>query len=137
MRYGRAAGARTGRARARAACTIRGTITGLRGPLPGVSITVRRNDTVRSASSTDIDGTFKLTLPDASYQLTAELTGFVTDSEGGHRHQGDVCADRQLDDNAHARLRTTGSTLQAPPNGRGFGPERPTGWRTARGGRKR
>ena len=60
-----------------AACTISGTITGLGGPLPGVSITVRRDDTVRSASSTDIDGRFKLTLPDASYQLTAELTGFT------------------------------------------------------------
>jgi hypothetical protein len=33
-----------------AACTISGTITGLGGPLPGVSITVRRDDTVRSAS---------------------------------------------------------------------------------------
>src|SRR5687768_653357 len=59
-----------------AACTIRGTITGLGGPLPGVSITVRRDATVQKATSTDVDGTFKLTLPDAAYQLTAELTGF-------------------------------------------------------------
>ena len=59
-----------------AACTITGTITGLGGPLPGVSITVRRGDTVQTAASTDIDGTFKLALPDASYQLTAELFGF-------------------------------------------------------------
>jgi hypothetical protein len=63
-------------AAAAAACTISGTITGLGGPLPGVSLTVRRGDTVQTATSTDIDGTFKLNLPDASYQLTAELTGF-------------------------------------------------------------
>jgi len=61
---------------AAASCTISGTITGLGGPLPGVSITVRRDATVQTAASTDIDGTFKLTLPDASYLLTAELTGF-------------------------------------------------------------
>jgi len=59
-----------------AACTISGTISGLGGPLPGVSITVRSGDTVRTAASTGIDGTFKLSLPDASYQLTAELFGF-------------------------------------------------------------
>ena len=58
------------------ACTITGTITGLGGPLPGVSITVRRGDTVQTAASTDVDGTFKLALPDAAYQLTAELFGF-------------------------------------------------------------
>jgi len=58
------------------ACTVTGTITGLGGPLPGVSITARRGDTVQTAGSTDIDGTFKLALPDADYQLTAELFGF-------------------------------------------------------------
>src|SRR5688572_21014261 len=61
---------------AAAACTISGTITGLGGPLPGVSITVRRDDTIQTAGSTDVDGRFRLSLPDASYQLTAELTGF-------------------------------------------------------------
>jgi hypothetical protein len=61
---------------AAAACTISGTITGLGGPLPGVSITVHRGDVVQTAASTDVDGTFKVSLPDAAYQLTAELTGF-------------------------------------------------------------
>src|SRR5687767_11135797 len=61
-----------------AACTISGTITGLGGPLPGVSITVRRGDTVQTAASSDVDGTFKLTLPDASYPLTAEPVGFAS-----------------------------------------------------------
>src|SRR5687768_6218511 len=59
-------------------CTISGSITGLGGPLPGVSITARRDGTVHKAASTDVDGTFKLTLPGASYHLTAELTGFDT-----------------------------------------------------------
>jgi trimeric autotransporter adhesin len=59
-----------------ASCTITGTISGLGGPLPGVSITVRSGDTVRTAASTGIDGKFKVALPDASYQLTAELFGF-------------------------------------------------------------
>ena len=61
---------------ATAPCTISGTITGLGGPLPGVSITMRRDDSVQTATSTDIDGRFRVSLPDASYQLTAELTGF-------------------------------------------------------------
>jgi len=57
-------------------CVVTGSITGLGGPLPGVSITVRRGETVQTATSTGVDGTFKLTLPDNSYQLTADLTGF-------------------------------------------------------------
>jgi len=61
---------------AAATCTIHGTITGVGGPLPGVALTLRRGDTVQSAASTGVDGTFKLTLPDTSYQLTAELFGF-------------------------------------------------------------
>src|SRR5215510_4226306 len=40
-----------------AACAVTGTITGLGGPLPGVSITVRRGDTVQTATSTGLDGT--------------------------------------------------------------------------------
>jgi hypothetical protein len=70
-------------------CAITGTITGAGGPLPGVSITVRRGETVHTAASTGIDGKFKLTLPDASYQLTAELFGF-------DRTQTDITVNRDL-----------------------------------------
>jgi trimeric autotransporter adhesin len=87
-----------------AACTISGTVTGLGGPLPGVSITVRRDDTLRSASSTNVDGTFKLTLPEASYQLTAELTGFVTT-------QKDVTVSRE----AQACTQTVALTMTLTP----------------------
>jgi hypothetical protein len=105
-----------------AACTISGTVTGLGGPLPGVSITVRRDDTVRSASSTDIDGTFKLTLPEASYQLTAELTGFVQTQRqvtvsGGQ--QG--CAQTvDLTMTLTPRVAAPRTAAAPPPNGRGF-----------------
>ena len=89
---------------AAATCTISGTITGLGGPLPGVSITVRRGDTVQTAASTDIDGTFKLTLPDASYQLTAELTGFDKTQKDVTVSQGRLRADGRPDDDADARV---------------------------------
>jgi hypothetical protein len=99
-----------------AACTISGTITGLGGPLPGVSITVRRGDTVQTAGSTDIDGSFKLTLPDASYQLTAELTGF-------DRSQKDVTVGKEtcaqtIDLTMTLTPRTASA---APPGGGGAG----------------
>ena len=71
-----------------ATCTIHGTITGVGGPLPGVSITARRGDAVLTAGSTGPDGTYKLTLPDASYQVTAELFGF-------ERIQKDVAVNRE------------------------------------------
>lgn len=107
---------------AAAACTISGTITGLGGPLPGVSVTVRRDDAVRSASSTDVDGKFKLTLPDASYQLTAELTGFG-------QTQKDVTVSREacaqtvdLTMTLTPRVVTPRAATATPPNGRGFGP---------------
>jgi hypothetical protein len=54
-----------------------------------VSITVHRGEAVQTAASTDIDGTFKLTVPDASYQLTAELTGF-------EKAQKDIAVSREM-----------------------------------------
>jgi hypothetical protein len=109
-----------------ATCAITGTITGLGGPLPGVSLTARRDDTVRTASSTDIDGTFKLTLPDGSFQLVAELTGF-------NRTQKDVTVTRDacaqtvdLTMTLTARVATPGASAPGTaratqPGGRGGG----------------
>ena len=59
-----------------ACMTVTGTISGLGGPLPGVSITARKGYAVQSATSTGLDGSFRLTLPDATYQFTLNLTGF-------------------------------------------------------------
>src|SRR5687767_2559401 len=100
----------------RAACTISGRITGAGGPLPGVSITVSRDATVQKAASTDVDGTFKLTLPDASYQLIAELTGFDK-AQKDVTVSRDVCA--QTVDLAMTLTPRTASA--APPTGRGAG----------------
>jgi hypothetical protein len=112
---------------AAATCTIRGTITGLGGPLPGVSITVRRDATVQKAGSTDVDGTFQLTLPEAAYQLTAELTGFdkaqrdVTVSMA-ERREG-VAAERQgcTQTVDLAMTLTPRTATTTPPAGRGAG----------------
>jgi hypothetical protein len=66
-------------------CGISGTVVGVGTPLPGVSITARRGDTVQSATSTGLDGTYRLSVPpapagttetDAAYRLTIDLTGF-------------------------------------------------------------
>jgi hypothetical protein len=46
-------------------------------PLPGVSILVRTGDTVRTATSTDPDGTYHLGLAAGTYEVTAELMGFT------------------------------------------------------------
>ena len=46
-------------------------------PLPGVSILVRTGDTVRTATSTDPDGTYHLGLAAGAYEVTAELMGFT------------------------------------------------------------
>ena len=87
--------------------------------MPGVSITVRRDDTVRSASSTEIDGTFKLTLPDASYQLTAELTGFVT-TQKEVTVTREMCAQTvDLTMTLTPRVCERTGDAPAPPNGRG------------------
>ena len=61
---------------AAAACSVSGSITGVGTALPGVAITIRRGDVVQSATSTGMDGTFKLSLPEGVYQLSADLTGF-------------------------------------------------------------
>jgi hypothetical protein len=132
---------------AAAPCTITGTISGLGGPLPGVSITVRSGDTVRTAASTGIDGTFKLTLPDASYQLSAELFGFekaqrdVTVSHEERRPgvpgDRDVCA-QTLDMTLTLTPRVATATPNANPaqaTGRGAGAAGPRGRGTGpRGG---
>ncbi|HEX5108213.1 MAG TPA: TonB-dependent receptor [Vicinamibacterales bacterium] len=98
------------------ACVITGTITGLGAPLPGVSITARRGYAVQSATSTTVDGTFRLVLPDATYQFTLDLTGF-------DRVQRDVTVDKGATCN-----QVVDATMQLTPRtasvgaGRGAGP---------------
>ena len=61
-------------------CRVEGHVTSGRDPLPGVSVVVHAGDALKAATSTDVDGSFAISLsrPNASYRLTAELTAFAT-----------------------------------------------------------
>jgi hypothetical protein len=52
-------------------------VTSGRDPLPGVSIVVHTGDTLKAATSTDVDGRYTILFsPNATYRVTAELTAF-------------------------------------------------------------
>jgi trimeric autotransporter adhesin len=59
------------------ACRITGHAAAATTPLPGVAVVVRAGGTIKAATSTDVDGTYRLSLPPGAYELTAELTGFA------------------------------------------------------------
>jgi hypothetical protein len=104
-------------------CAVTGTIVGLGGPLPGVSITVRRGEAVQTATSTAPDGTFRVTLPDASYQLSADLTGFARVQKDVVVSRTDSCAQQV---NLEMALASRATAAATPSRGRGAGPA-PTG----------
>lgn len=60
-----------------APCTVSGRVTSGATPLPGVSLVVTTGAAVAAATSTAADGTYRLALPAGTYQVKAELTGFV------------------------------------------------------------
>jgi hypothetical protein len=60
-----------------AACHISGRVTSSGKPLPGVAITVTASGASTVATSTDLDGTYRLGLPPGSFTLSAALTGFT------------------------------------------------------------
>src|SRR5262245_17158403 len=70
-------------------CRVSGRAESGSTPLPGVSIVVRSADTVSATTSTDVDGSYAITLPAGSYTVTATLTGFsdlqraITLADGG------------------------------------------------------
>src|SRR3954464_16033625 len=59
-----------------AACRVSGVARGAGVALPGVSISVVAGDAIRSASATQADGTYRVSVAPGSYRLRAELTGF-------------------------------------------------------------
>jgi hypothetical protein len=59
------------------ACRISGRATSATTPLPGVTVIVQSDGAVKSATSTDPDGTYHVILPAGTYRLSAELTGFA------------------------------------------------------------
>ena len=58
-------------------CRISGRATSGATPLPGVAIAVKTGDTVRIATSTEMDGGYTVMLPPGEYTLSGELTGFT------------------------------------------------------------
>ena len=59
-----------------ATCRISGRAVNGGASLPGVSLVAFTGETVKGATSTDTDGTYRLVLPAGTYRLSAELTGF-------------------------------------------------------------
>lgn len=59
------------------ACRVSGRAVSGTTPLPGVSVLIRIGDVVKTATSTDPDGTYHVALPAGSYDIAAELTGFT------------------------------------------------------------
>ena len=67
----------TGQPPATPACAIAGTVRSGATALPGVALTLRSGDAVVAATSTDIDGTYRIRVAAAgAYQLQAELAAF-------------------------------------------------------------
>src|SRR5262245_29527427 len=59
-------------------CRVTGRVTSGRDPLPGVSIVVHTGDTLKAATSTDLDGRYTILFsPNATYRVTADLTAFA------------------------------------------------------------
>src|SRR3972149_9873051 len=57
-------------------CRVRGRVTHGDTALPGVALVAHAGDLVAVATSTDVDGTYRLSLRAGEYRVTAELTGF-------------------------------------------------------------
>lgn len=64
-------------ARQTGTCRVAGRATSTSTPLPGVSITVLADDVLKSATSTEVDGTYQVILTPGDYRVVADLTGFV------------------------------------------------------------
>ncbi|MGH9309868.1 MAG: carboxypeptidase-like regulatory domain-containing protein, partial [Vicinamibacterales bacterium] len=58
-------------------CRIQGRITGEALPLPGVAIVLHAGEAVVAATSTDVDGTYRVPAAPGAYRLSIELTGFT------------------------------------------------------------
>lgn len=58
-------------------CAVSGHVSAGSTPLPGAAIIAKAGSTVKAATSSDIDGSYKLVLPaGATYHLTGDLTAF-------------------------------------------------------------
>ncbi|HEY5054813.1 MAG TPA: carboxypeptidase-like regulatory domain-containing protein [Acidobacteriaceae bacterium] len=58
--------------------TIQGVVKAGGVPLPGVAVTAVSGDGKKYATTTDINGTFRMDVPTGSYEVRTELMGFAT-----------------------------------------------------------
>jgi hypothetical protein len=58
-------------------CRVEGRAASGRLPLPGVAIVFKSGDAVSAATSTEIDGTYRIDVAPGAYRLSAGLSGFV------------------------------------------------------------
>ena len=59
-------------------CLVTGKVVSGTTPLPGVSVTVRVGERLVAATSTAVDGSYKITVPpSAQYELVVEMTAFA------------------------------------------------------------
>jgi hypothetical protein len=87
-------------ASAAAAGSIRGTVKSGTIPLPGVAVTATNTATGKKyATTTDINGSFAMSLPDGKYEVKAEFAAF----------QGDI---KQIQVSAGAQSQTADFTMQ-------------------------
>src|SRR4051794_14673921 len=59
-------------------CRIVGRAVSGTQPLPGASALAKSSGSVKTATSRDPDGTYRIMLPEGTYDLAAELTGFTS-----------------------------------------------------------
>ena len=94
------------------ACRISGRATSGTQRLPGVSLLVRTAGTVKTATSTDPDGTYRISLAEGTYDISAELTGFSSASRS--ITVGGSSCDQTVDFQLTLAPRTPASAAGAP-----------------------
>src|ERR1700741_4644116 len=61
----------------RPACTIAGRVVSSGTALPGVSVTAAREGQVVAATSTDMNGAYRLRIPEGEFVVSGELAAFA------------------------------------------------------------
>ena len=102
-----------------ATCKVTGKATAGSAPLPGVSVVALNGQNVVAATSSDLDGSYQLALAPGTYQLKADLTGFVTFQQA-LTLEGEPCTQAVALPLALApRTPRAATAAQASPAGRG------------------
>src|SRR3990172_10624716 len=100
-------------------CRVRGRVTHGDTALPGVALVAHARDLVAVATSTDVDGTYRLSLRAGEYRVTAELTGF--DRAERRLSLGEGGCDEVVDLQLALQARTTSAVPASSRRGGQFG----------------